>query len=73
MQADSLSCMAEMNQGQGKALRELLFRMLKMMLKAYLFVCEQAATQVTHHEVLPLNRVWGEPSSARRGICELLV
>jgi hypothetical protein len=28
--------MADMNQGQGKALRELLFRMLKMMLKAYL-------------------------------------
>jgi hypothetical protein len=28
--------MAEMNQGQGKALRELLFRMLNMMLKAYL-------------------------------------
>jgi hypothetical protein len=37
----SLSCMAEMNQGHGKALRELLFKMLKMMLKAYLRTQQQ--------------------------------
>jgi hypothetical protein len=30
------SCHVEMNQGQEKALRALLFTMLKMMLKAYL-------------------------------------